>query len=37
VDICSVDNNNNWFSDAVELRVGDGKLTKFWTDIWFGD
>jgi hypothetical protein len=34
VDICSVDNNNNWFSGAVDLRVGDGKLTKFWTDIW---
>jgi hypothetical protein len=37
VDICSVDNNNNWFSGAVDLRVGDGKLTKFWTDIWLGD
>jgi hypothetical protein len=37
VDVCSVDNNNNWFSGAVGLRVGNGKSTKFWTDVWLGD
>ncbi|MCI14188.1 RNA-directed DNA polymerase (Reverse transcriptase), partial [Trifolium medium] len=33
-DICNLDKDTNWFSEAVEKKVGDGTLTKFWTDMW---
>jgi hypothetical protein len=33
-DICSLDKNSNWFADAVEKTVGDGKGTLFWSEIW---
>ncbi|GAU42409.1 hypothetical protein TSUD_324640 [Trifolium subterraneum] len=36
-DVCNLDTGSNWFSDAVEKRVGDGNLTKFWSDIWIGN
>lgn len=28
---------NNWFLDELRRKVGDGKLRKFWEDIWVGE
>ncbi|MCH94974.1 LINE-1 reverse transcriptase like, partial [Trifolium medium] len=35
--ICNLDKDTNWFSEAVEKRVGDGILTYFWNDVWMGN
>ncbi|MCH82343.1 LINE-1 reverse transcriptase like, partial [Trifolium medium] len=36
-DICSLDKESRCFADAVEKKVGDGNITRFWTDIWLGN
>ncbi|GAU37423.1 hypothetical protein TSUD_395420 [Trifolium subterraneum] len=35
--ICNLDKDTNWFSEAVEKKVGDRNFTNFWTDIWVGN
>ena len=29
--------NDVWFNNMVEWRMGDGKLTRFWEDAWVGE
>jgi hypothetical protein len=36
-DICRVDSENSWFSQAANKKVGNGNSTKFWKDVWLGD
>jgi hypothetical protein len=35
-DICNIDKDVDWFSGAVEKKIGSGRTTKFWTDNWVG-
>jgi hypothetical protein len=37
VDICNIDKGSDWFMRSVMKKVGNGRFTKFWTDIWVGD
>ncbi|KAK2354046.1 hypothetical protein QL285_091613 [Trifolium repens] len=37
IDICNIDKDADWFSRAVKKKVGNGRFTKFWSDIWVGD
>jgi hypothetical protein len=36
-DICALDKDSNWFMEAVEKRVGDGKSILFWSEVWIGN
>jgi hypothetical protein len=38
-DICSIGYNLdlNWFSQAVNKKLGNGALTSFWRDKWIGE
>jgi hypothetical protein len=35
-DICNINKDVDWFSGAVEKKIGSGRTTKFWTDNWVG-
>jgi hypothetical protein len=37
VDICNIDKESDWFLRSIMKKVGSGRSTKFWTDIWVGD
>ncbi|MCI11917.1 TIR-NBS-LRR type disease resistance protein, partial [Trifolium medium] len=30
------DSNSDWFSEGIGKKVGNGSLTSFWLDLWFG-
>jgi hypothetical protein len=36
-DIVNLEANDRWFSNTVVKKVGDGRLTAFWTDIWISN
>jgi hypothetical protein len=36
-DICELDKNSKWFQEAVEIRIGSGNFTSFWSDVWVGN
>ncbi|GLT88308.1 hypothetical protein SLE2022_063410 [Rubroshorea leprosula] len=39
-DVCKIDEGvgakNNWLSSGFEVKIGDGRDTKFWLDEWVG-
>jgi hypothetical protein len=37
VDICNIDKDSDWFTRAAMKKVGNGRNTKFWKEIWVGD
>jgi hypothetical protein len=37
MDICNIDKDSDWFTRAALKRVGNGRSTKFWKEIWVGD
>jgi hypothetical protein len=36
-DLCRIDSDHGWFSQAVTKKVGNGNLTKFWKEVWIGE
>jgi hypothetical protein len=36
-DICSLEGNDRWFTEATVKKVGNGRSTSLWTDSWLGN
>jgi mannosylglycoprotein endo-beta-mannosidase len=39
-DLCGIDewgDSPNWLEEVVERRIGNGRLTRFWKDVWIGN
>jgi hypothetical protein len=39
-DLCGIDEwgvSTNWLEEVVERRIGNGRLTRFWKDVWIGN
>jgi hypothetical protein len=36
-DLCLIDKDSGWFTNAINKRVGVGNSTSFWNERWIGD
>jgi hypothetical protein len=36
-ELCLIDKDSDWFSNAIGKKVGNGKMTSFWNELWIGE
>jgi hypothetical protein len=36
-DLCLIDKDSEWFNNAIGKKVGNGKMTSFWNELWIGE